>query len=53
MIPIKIRQVDSNFEREPLRKPFGFKGGAMTNVWQTMACVQSESGTRKIGLGTQ
>lgn len=53
MTPIKIGQVDSNFEREPLRRPFGFKGGAMTNVWQTMACVQSESGTKKIGLGTQ
>ena len=53
MVPIKVRQVNSDFEREPLRKPFGFKGGAMTNVWQTMACVQSESGIRKIGLGTQ
>ena len=53
MIPIKISKVNSNFEREPLRRPFGFKGGAMTNVWQTMACLQSESGIRKIGLGTQ
>ena len=53
MVPIKISQVKSNFERELLRRPFGFKGGAMTNVWQTVACVQSESGTEKIGLGTQ
>ena len=53
MVPVKIARVDSNFEREPLRKPFGFKGGAMTDVWQTMACVQSESGIKKIGLGTQ
>ncbi len=53
MVPIKIDQVNSDFEREVLRRPFGFKGGAMTNVWQTMACLQSESGIRKIGLGTQ
>lgn len=45
--------MDSGFEREALRRPFGFKGGAMTNVWQTVACVQSGSGIRKIGLGTQ
>ncbi|MCK5443517.1 MAG: hypothetical protein KAJ23_16650 [Maribacter sp.] len=50
---IKINQVNSNFEREPLGRPFGFKGGAMTNVWQTVACVRSESGIKKIGLGTQ
>ena len=50
---IKITKVDSNFEREPLIRPFGFKGSAMTNVWQTMAYLKSESGLHKIGLGTQ
>ncbi len=50
---IKITTVNSNFEREPLIKPFGFKGSAMTNVWQTMAYLKSESGIHKIGLGTQ
>ena len=24
---IRIKEVDSNFEREPLIRPFGFKGG--------------------------
>ena len=52
-VPIKISRVSSEFEREPLGKPFGFKGGAMTTVWQTIALVESDSGLRKIGLGTQ
>ena len=51
--PIRISAVNSNFEREPLRKPFGFKGSAMTHVWQTAARLRSESGMSKIGLGTQ
>ncbi len=50
---IAIQKVDANFEREPLIRPFGFKGSAMTNVWQTIAYLQSESGIHKIGLGTQ
>ena len=50
---IRIKKVDSNFEREPLIKPFGFKGGAMTNVWQTIAYLQSDSDVHKIGLSTQ
>ena len=50
---IRIKQVNSNFEREPLIRPFGFKGNAMTNVWQTIAYLESDSGIHKIGLGTQ
>lgn len=49
----KIAEVSANFEREPLRHPFGFKGSAMTNVWQVVARLQDETGTAKIGLGTQ
>jgi L-alanine-DL-glutamate epimerase-like enolase superfamily enzyme len=51
-MPITIKEVDSNLEREPLIRPFGFKGGYMTEIWQTAAFMQSESGTRKIGLCT-
>lgn len=51
--PLQISQVNANFEREPLLRPFGFKGSAMTEVWQTIALLESESGIRKIGLGTQ
>ena len=50
--PIKIKNVDSNFERETLH-PYRFKGSAITEAWQTAAMLESESGTRAIGLGCQ
>jgi L-alanine-DL-glutamate epimerase-like enolase superfamily enzyme len=50
---IKIKKVDSNFEREPLIRPFGFKGGYMTEIWQTASLMESEGGAREIGLCTQ
>lgn len=50
---IKITETDSNFEREPLIRPFGFKGGYMTEIWQTVSRLESESGIDKIGLCTQ
>lgn len=50
---IKINHVDSNFEREPLIRPFGFKGGYMSEIWQTAALLESETGTRKVGLCSQ
>jgi L-alanine-DL-glutamate epimerase-like enolase superfamily enzyme len=53
MKKITIGAVDSNFEREPLTRPFGFKGGYMTEIWQTVALLRSVSGIRKIGLCTQ
>ena len=40
-------------EREPLIRPFGFKGGYLSELWQAIACLESESGVRGIGLGTQ
>ncbi len=51
--PVTIAQVDSQFEREPLIRPFGFKGGYMSEIWQTMAMMKSNSGLEKIGLCTQ
>ncbi len=53
MKKITIESVNSNFEREPLIRPFGFKGGYMTEIWQTVALLRSAAGTRKIGLCTQ
>ena len=50
---IQIAVSDANFERETLVRPFGFKGGYMTEIWQTMAMLESVSGTRKVGLCTQ
>jgi len=52
-MPVTIKNVDSNFEREPLIRPFGFKGGYMTEIWQSISWMQSESGVEKVGLCTQ
>jgi L-alanine-DL-glutamate epimerase-like enolase superfamily enzyme len=48
----RIVKTDSNFEREPLIRPFGFKGGYMKEIWQTAAMLQGESGKRKVGICT-
>nr|WP_244820524.1 mandelate racemase/muconate lactonizing enzyme family protein [Dyadobacter pollutisoli] len=52
MKKIKISQVSSNFEREPLN-PYRFKGSAITDSWQAVSMLESESGIRKVGLATQ
>jgi len=51
--PITVSRVGANFEREPLIRPFGFKGGYMSEIWQTVARLESASGRRGTGLGTQ
>jgi hypothetical protein len=51
--PIRITETNANFEREGLIRPFGFKGGAMREIWQTAALLASENGYRKFGLCTQ
>ena len=50
---IQITHSNLNFEREPLATPFGFKGGFLTELWQTIALLTSESGLRGVGLGVQ
>jgi L-alanine-DL-glutamate epimerase-like enolase superfamily enzyme len=50
---MKITEHNCNFEREPLKAPFGFKGGYLSNLWQTVAYMKSESGAESTGLGTQ
>jgi L-alanine-DL-glutamate epimerase-like enolase superfamily enzyme len=50
---MKIKNVNTNFEREPLIRPFGFKGGYMTESWQNVAWLEDDSGLTGIGLGTQ
>ena len=50
---IRILKTDSNFEREKLVRPFGFKGGFLTELWQIVSKVQSDSGINAIGIGTQ
>lgn len=50
---IRISKVSTNFEREPLIRPFGFKGGYMTEIWQSAAYMESYSGNHSIGLCSQ
>jgi L-alanine-DL-glutamate epimerase-like enolase superfamily enzyme len=50
---IAIEKASSNFEREPLIRPFGFKGGYMTEIWQSAAFMKSASGISKVGLCSQ
>lgn len=50
---IKIAGTKSDFEREPLIRPFGFKGGYMTEIWQSAAYLESDSGNHSIGLCSQ
>ena len=49
---ITVADTGCDFEREPLLRPFGFKGGYLTNVWQSAAMIKSTSGARGIGLCT-
>ncbi len=48
--PISIKTAVSNFEREPLKRPFGFKGNYMSEKWQTAVLLETESGHRGLGL---
>lgn len=50
---IKIIRTQSYFEREKLIRPFGFKGGFLTELWQVASKMHSDSGISRIGLGTQ
>jgi len=49
---ITVADTGCEFEREPLLRPFGFKGGYLTNVWQSAAMIRSTGGKRGIGLCT-
>ncbi len=53
--PQKIRITNTAWavEKEPLIQPFGFKGGYLTELWQSVARVTGSSGESAIGLGTQ
>ncbi|HQS05412.1 MAG TPA: L-alanine-DL-glutamate epimerase, partial [Daejeonella sp.] len=50
---INIVRTQSGFEREKLIRPFGFKGGYLTELWQVASRMQSDSGISRIGLATQ
>ena len=50
---IKVSDIGSNFEREKLIRPFGFKGGYLSELWQTVSRLESNSGLSEIGIATQ
>lgn len=50
---IKIKRTGSNFEREPLKAPFGFKGGYLDELWQATALIESGLGFYGLGIGCQ
>lgn len=50
---IHVTATSSNFEREPLVRPFGFKGNYLTELWQVAAHLQAASGATGTGLATQ
>ncbi|HQG57030.1 MAG TPA: enolase C-terminal domain-like protein [Bacteroidales bacterium] len=50
---IEIVATASAFEKEPLIRPFGFKGGYMNEIWQTVAMLQSRTGVKKVGICSQ
>lgn len=49
----RIVRTDCNFEREPLIRPFGFKGGYLTEIWQTVAGIETAAGSRAACLNSQ
>jgi L-alanine-DL-glutamate epimerase-like enolase superfamily enzyme len=53
MKSIKIDKVNCSYEKEPLLRPFGFKGGYMKEIWQAVVSIRSSSGDTAAGIGTQ
>lgn len=50
---IQVVKSDANFRREALASPLGFKGGYLTELWQTAVRLQSQSGESGMGMATQ
>lgn len=50
---IQIKNVDCQFERASLIRPFGFKGGYMKRIWQVAALIETNGDNYGVGLGTQ
>src|SRR5688572_1947655 len=49
---IQVIKTASDFEREKLVRPFGFKGGYLTELWQVASKLNSAN-KEAIGLATQ
>ncbi|MDZ7802300.1 MAG: enolase C-terminal domain-like protein [Trueperaceae bacterium] len=48
---LTLDRVDLDLRREPLRQPFGFKGGQFTEKWLCRVDLTSEGGVRAAGVG--
>jgi L-alanine-DL-glutamate epimerase-like enolase superfamily enzyme len=51
--PITIRTVGANHEREPLLRPYGFKGGSVSESFHSVVLLESTSGKRSVGVSKQ
>ena len=49
----KVIQGELRVVREPLLAPFGFKGGALTELWQVIVRLTTEDGRTAVGVGLQ
>ncbi|HSW46557.1 MAG TPA: enolase C-terminal domain-like protein [Phycisphaerae bacterium] len=50
---MRIDRSTTNFEREPMAAPFGFKGGYLTEMWQSVVGLHTRGGLDSVGLGSQ
>ncbi|MEX1212843.1 MAG: mandelate racemase/muconate lactonizing enzyme family protein [Balneolaceae bacterium] len=50
---IQLKRTDATFEREPLGRPFGFKGGYLSEIWQSVVRLEDDQGTVGWGTGCQ
>ena len=48
---LEIESYRFNLEREPLAKPFHFKGGFFTEKWVLVTSITSRGGIQATGLG--
>lgn len=50
---ISINAAAAAIEKEPLRQAYGFKGGSLSELWQSAVQLKSENGSSGLGVGTQ
>lgn len=50
---IQLKRTDATFEREPLGRPFGFKGGYLSEIWQSVVRLEDSEGHTGWGTGCQ
>lgn len=50
---MRIKKWECGFDREPLKHPFGFKGSALTELWQIAVKLTDDQGRTGLGTGLQ